>query len=137
MDSAIHFDTNYLIAYAGEVSEEVVAKVEEWIVEGRKFYCSAMAWAEFLCGPALPEEIAAMESLLHGVLPVTPELSAEGARLFRETGRRSRSLADCIIAAAAIAAKAPLATLNFSDFNPFLSHGLELIPTSDSPASAP
>lgn len=127
MNSSIHFDTNYLIAYAGEASDEVVANVEQWIVEDRKFYCSAMAWAEFLCGPILPEEVAAMESLLHGVSPVTPELAAEGARLFRETGRRSRSLSDCIIAATAIAAKEPLATLNLSDFNPFLPHGLELV----------
>jgi predicted nucleic acid-binding protein len=127
MASSIHLDTNYLIAYAGEASADVVASVEQWIVEDRKFCCSAMAWAEFLCGPVLPEEIAAMESLLHGVLPVTPELAADGARLFRETGRRSRSLPDCIIAATAIAANAPLATLNLSDFTPFLPHGLELV----------
>ncbi|MFU8893143.1 MAG: PIN domain-containing protein [Luteolibacter sp.] len=127
MHSSIHFDTNYLIAYAGEASAEVVTNVEQWIVEDRKFYCSAMAWAEFMCGPVLPEEIAAMEFLLHGVLPVSPELAAEGARLFRETGRRSRSLPDCIIAATAIAAKVPLATLNLSDFDPFLPYGLELV----------
>jgi predicted nucleic acid-binding protein len=127
MDASIHFDTNYLIAYAGEASADVVANVEQWIIEDRKFYCSAMAWAEFLCGPVVPGEIAAMESLLHGVLPVTPELAAEGARLFRETGRRSRSLPDCIIAASAIASKAPLATLNLSDFHPLLPHGLELV----------
>jgi predicted nucleic acid-binding protein len=94
MASSIHLDTNYLIAYAGDASVDVVANVEQWILEDRKFCCSAMAWAEFLCGPVLPEEITAMESLLHGVLPVTPELAAEGARLFRETGRRPRSLPD-------------------------------------------
>ena len=127
MAPSIHFDTNYLIAYAGDASADVVVNLEHWIVEDRKFYCSSMAWAEFLCGPVLPEEIAAMQSLLHGVLPVTVELAAEGARLFRETGRRSRSLPDCIIAASAIASKAPLATLNLSDFTPFLPHGLELV----------
>lgn len=127
MAAPLHLDTNYLIAYAGEASADVVANVEQWIVEDRKLYCSAMEWAEFLCGPVLPEEIAAMESLLHGVLPVTPGLAAEGARLFGETGRRSRSLPDCIIAATAIASKAPLATLNLSDFNPFLPHGLEFV----------
>lgn len=127
MASSIHLDTNYLIAYAGDASVDVVANVEQWILEDRKFCCSAMAWAEFLCGPILPEEITAMESLLHGVLPVTPELAAEGARLFHETGRRTRSLPDCIIAASAIASKAPMATLNLSDFTPFLPHGLELV----------
>jgi predicted nucleic acid-binding protein len=73
------------------------------------------------------EEIAAMETLLRSVLPVTPGLAAGGARLFREIGRRSRSLSDCIIAATAMAEKAPLATLNRDDFEPFLAHGLELI----------
>lgn len=127
MASLVHLDTNYLIAYAGESSADVVACVEGWIVKDQKFCCSAMAWAEFLCGPVLPEEIAAMETLLHSVLPVTPELAAEGARLFRETGRRSRSLPDCIIAATAMAVRQPLATLNRDDFAPFLPHGLELV----------
>jgi len=127
MDTPVHLDTNYLIAYAGEASTDVVTRVEEWILEDRKFCCSAMAWAEFLCGPVLPEEIAAMETLLHAVLPVTPGLAAEAARLFRDTGRRSRSLADCIIAATAIEAKAPLSTYNRDDFTPFLPHGLELL----------
>ncbi len=86
-----------------------------------------MAWAEFLCGPVLPEEIAAMETLMHTVLPVTPVLAAEGARLFRETGPRSRSLPDCIIAAAAMMNHAPLATLNRQDFNLFVPQGLELV----------
>jgi predicted nucleic acid-binding protein len=123
----IHLDTNYLIACAGESNADVVTRIEEWILEDRKFCCSAMAWAEFLCGPVLPEEIVAMETLLHGVLPVTPSLAAEGARLFQETGRRSRSLPDCIIAASAMAEKAPLATNNRDDFEPFLAHGLILI----------
>lgn len=122
----VHLDTNYLIAYAGEFSSEVVNQVEGWIREDRGLCCSGMAWAEFLCGPVLPEEIAATETLLSEVLPITPDLAAEGARLFRETGRRSRSLPDCIIAATAIAAKAPLATINRDDFTVFLPHGLEL-----------
>lgn len=127
MASPIHLDTNYLIAYAADASADVVANIEQWILKNREFSCSSMAWAEFLCGPVLAKEIAAMESLLHGVLPVTPELAAAGAHLFRETGRRFRSLPDCIIAASAIASKAHLATLNLSDFQPFLPHGLKLV----------
>jgi hypothetical protein len=59
MASQIQLDTNYLISYAGESSADVVACVEEWILKDQKFCCSAMAWAEFLCGPVLDEEIAA------------------------------------------------------------------------------
>lgn len=127
MDTPVHLDTNYLIAYAGEASTDVATRVEGWILEDRKFCCSAMAWAEFLCGPVLPEEIAAMETLLHAVLPVTPVLAAEAARLFRDTGRRSRSLADCIIAATAMSEGVPLATLNHNDFLPFVPHGLIIL----------
>lgn len=127
MAAPIHLDTNDLIAYAGESSAGVVNRVDGWIRENRKLCCSAMACSEFLCGPVLPMEIAAMESLLSSVLPVTPELAAEGARLFRETGRGYRSLADCIIAATAIEAKAPLSAYNRDDFTPFLPRGLELL----------
>jgi predicted nucleic acid-binding protein len=123
MDTPVHLDTNYLIASAGGASTDLVTRVEEWILEDRNFCCSAMAWAEFLCGPVLPEEIAAMDALLHAVLPVTPELAGEGASLFRATGRRSRSLADCIIAATAMREGVPLATLNQTDFLPFVPHG--------------
>lgn len=126
MPSGVHLDTNYLIAYAGEAHEGVVAQMDAWILEDRKLHCSAMAWAEFLCGPVLGEEIDAMASLLTDIVPVTPELAAEGARLLRETGRRSRSLQDCIIAATAILAREPLATINRKDFEPLLAYGLEL-----------
>ena len=48
------------------------------------------------------------------------------ARLFNRTGRRSRSLADCMIAAVAIRCGAKLATINAADFQPFTAHGLLL-----------
>lgn len=127
MPSGVHLDTNYLIAYAGEANVRVVARVDEWILEDRKLHCSAVAWGEFLCGPVLGEEVDAMESLLTDIVPVTSELAAKGACLFRETGRRSRSLQDCIIAATAILAREPLATINRKDFEPFLAHGLEFV----------
>ena len=43
-----------------------------------------------------------------------------------QTGRRSRSLADCMIGAVAIRCGAKLATINASDFHPFLPFGLIL-----------
>ena len=58
-----------------------------------------------------------------------PFLSADAAlaaNLFNHTGRRSRSLADCMIAAVAIRCGAKLATVNLNDFRPLVTHGLIL-----------
>ena len=130
MPSPVHLDTNFLINYVGGGEEELVQRVEGWLTEGRTLHCSAIAWAEFQCGPLLPEESLAAEGVLHSVLPVTAELAVEAARLFRETGRRSRSLADCLIAATALREGAALATHNRDDFAFFLPHGLELVSSS-------
>ena len=48
------------------------------------------------------------------------------AELFNLTGRRSRSLADCQIAAVALRVGARVATTNVEDFGPFQAHGLVL-----------
>lgn len=127
MPSAVHLDTNFLIHYVGGGDQEVIRKVEAWLREDHTLHASAMAWAEFQCGPLLPEENAVAVELLNSVLPITAELAAEAGRLFHETGCRSRSLADCLIAATAIVARVPLATNNRDDFEPFLDHGLEFI----------
>jgi len=50
----------------------------------------------------------------------------KAAELFNVTGRRSRSLADCQIAAVAIRCGVSLATGNVTDFSQFQSHGLHL-----------
>ncbi len=68
------------------------------------------------------------EALARSIFPV-PEVFIEpdavlAARLFNQTGRRSRSLADCMIAAVAIRCGAKLATINAADFLPFTAHGL-------------
>lgn len=127
MPSDVHLDTNFLIYYVGGGDEQIIQRVEQWLMDGRAIRVSAMAWAEFQCGPLLPEEAAEAAALLHSVLPVTAELAAEGGRLFQETGRRSRSLPDCLIAATALRDHAELATVNRTDFKAFATHGLQLL----------
>ncbi len=122
----IHLDTNYLIYYAHGGRAEVVERVQSWLRQGKSIYVSAMTWAEFQCGPLTMREHDLAHEIIHGVLPLTMEHGNSAGWLFSQTGRRPKSLADCLIAATAIADGATLATNNRSDFAPFLPHGLKL-----------
>ena len=123
----IHLDTNYLIYYASGGRDDVVEHVEAWLREGRSIHVSAMAWAEFQCGPLTVREHDLAHDMIHGVLPITLETGNLAGRLFAMSGRRPRSPADCLIAACAIQAQASLATSNHADFEPFVAHGLVLV----------
>jgi len=121
----VHFDTNFLIQglVAGSAAH---VKFRGWTLAQEDCNASSVAWAEFLCGPL----DAAGEAMARQIFPQPePFLAADAAlaaRLFNLTGRRSRSLADCMIAAVAIRCGAKLATANTADFQPFLQHGLVL-----------
>lgn len=121
----IHFDTNFLI-HATISGSSAHAQLRLWSVGGEVFEISSIAWAEYLCGPL----DATGETLARRIFPnPEPFLSAdatEAADLFNKTGRRSRSLADCMIAAVAIRCNARLATRNAGDFLPFRIFGLAL-----------
>ncbi|NJL70297.1 MAG: type II toxin-antitoxin system VapC family toxin [Candidatus Competibacteraceae bacterium] len=86
-----------------------------------------MVWAEFLSGSLTETDLGLANSLLFDVLPFTRDDAALAGELVQATGRRSRSLPDCVIAATAIRNRVPLATKNQSDFTTFLHHGLELV----------
>ena len=121
----IHLDTNFLIQalVAGSPAE---IKMQAWFAAGEDLGISTIAWSEFLCGPVtLQDEALAL------LLLATPESflavdARKAAELFNATGRRSRSLADCQIAAVALRCSAAVATGNTSDFVPFQSHVLVL-----------
>ena len=124
----IHLDTNCLIAL-GNASSPTGSALLQRLAGGGSLRVSIMAWAEFQCGGPgglRPEEDAATRAAVDAVLPPTEAEAEFAARLFNATGRRSRSLPDCLIAACAIQADAPLATENSADFTPFLEHGLRL-----------
>lgn len=126
--AVIHLDTNCLIAL-GNASSPTGSALLQCLADGGRLHASIMAWAEFQCGGPgglCPEEDAAARAAIDAVLPSTEAEAELAARLFNATGRRSRSLPDCLIAACALQAGAPLATENTTDFQPFLEHGLHL-----------
>ena len=121
----IHFDTNFLIqtVVAGSAAHD---QFRAWAQAREDCNASSIAWAEFLCGPLdAPAEAISRQIFPHPE-PFLPADAGLSARLFNQTGRRSRSLADCMIAAVAIRCGAKLATSNTADFHPFLPHGLNL-----------
>jgi len=87
---------------------------------------SSIGWAEFLCGPVGSEAVALVGRIVGEPSAFTVAEATLAAHLFNDTGRRRGSLADCMIAAAAIQAGAPLATANPRDFSRFRAAGLEL-----------
>ena len=96
----IQLDTSFLIrALVPDSSES--KKLRGWLEERENVGISALAWAEFQCGPV-------------------------SAKLFNETGRRRGTFVDCMIAATAIVAEESLATSNPKDFARFEKLGLVL-----------
>jgi len=119
----IHLDTNFLIqiSVAGSAAHTQFAA---WTSAQEVVNVSSVAWAEFLCGPMDAAGEALARQIFPQPEPFLPADAVLAARLFNETGRRSRSLADCMIAAVAMRCNAKLATLNAGDFQAFTSHGL-------------
>jgi predicted nucleic acid-binding protein len=121
----IHLDTNFLIValIPGTPQDE---RVRRWLGTGEGIAMSAVAWAEFLCGPISERLLALAERVVTERVPLLEEDAALAATLFNSSGRRRGSLPDCLIAATAIRIAAPLATTNLSDFRRFEISGLRL-----------
>ena len=119
----IHFDTSFLIGSLRAGSPES-DRLEAWTQVNEPFAMSAIAWTEFLCGPLDATAVSLAAVIVDRRLDYTAETAAVASQLFNATGRRRNSLADCMIAAAAIADGAPIATSNPRDFSRFEEHGL-------------
>ena len=119
----IHLDANFLIAILR--SEDSASDLQRRRAD-QHIDISVIAWAEFLCGPVLPAEATAGRSIVDNVESLTESDGQLAADLFNHTGRRARSLRDCMIAAIAIRCGARLATVNLRDFKRFEPFGLEL-----------
>jgi len=120
-----HFDTSFLIAVTvpGSAAD---ARLRAWANAGEGFGVSAIAWAEYLCGPLDATAEAIARQMFSQPEPFLEADAMLAAQLFNKTGRRSRSMADCMIAAIAIRCNASVATANMADFKPFEPFGLKL-----------
>jgi len=122
----IHLDANFLIGIANR-HLPVEAALVKWLQQGEDFAASAVAWTEFLNGPVKEQHIQEMNVMIQRrVISFGRSEAEKASQLFNRTGRRRGSLPDCFIAATAICARAPLATRNTKDFQPFVSLGLKL-----------
>ena len=88
----------------------------------------AVGWAEFLCGPLEEAHLALVRRIVGHIASFDEETAALAAHLFNRSGRRRGTLADCMIAAAAMNAAAMLASSNPADFKRFAAEGLRLAP---------
>jgi predicted nucleic acid-binding protein len=122
----IHFDTSFLI-HALVPSSRADKRLRKWLRDGDDLAISSIAWAEFLCGPVGAAEVDVVGAMFQEITPYTVADSELTARLFNLGGRRRGTLADCMIAAVAIRASAPLVTTNPSDFERFASESLTIV----------
>jgi predicted nucleic acid-binding protein len=121
----IHLDTSFLIHGLVRGSHED-SRIQEWLRAGESLGMSAIAWAEFFCGPLGEQESGLASRVIREVASFTAEDSVTAARLFNLSGRRRGTLIDCMIAATALRSKARLATSNPADFRRFVAAGLQL-----------
>jgi predicted nucleic acid-binding protein len=121
----IHLDTNFLITALQEGTPQK-GKIRTWLSGGESLNVNTVVWAEFFSGPLSDADEGHARSLFAHPETFTAADAELAAGLFNKTGRRSRSLADCMIAATAIRCQAKLATVNSSDFILFTPHGLTL-----------
>lgn len=121
----IHLDTSFLIRALVRGTPED-RSLRRWIGNGEQLAISAVAWAEFQCGPLTSPELATVGAMIGNHAAFTKDAAETAARLFDETGRRRGSLIDCMIAAAALADDAPVATANRADFERLQSFGVTI-----------
>lgn len=124
----IHLDTNLLIA-AVRPSDAHHATAHRVIAQPAPCGCTSVAWMEFHSRPVHPQDDAALQSILRaGIHPFDEPSAKLAGELFFLAGSKRRTRLDSMIAATAILAGAQLATVNPADFQPFVPHGLKLLP---------
>src|SRR6266404_2549269 len=120
----VHLDTNFLIEALKPNSPEQGQVLAWWSAPNDDVNVSSVVWAEFFCGPLSQAQEQSARNFFPAPEPLLPIDAEMAARLFNMSGRRSRTLADCMIAAISLRCRARLATINTPDFQSFVQHGL-------------
>lgn len=121
----IHLDTSFLIRALVRGSPED-RKLREWLGASEILGMSAVAWAEFLCGPVDNSELKLATGIIRRRSNFSDEQATMAARLFNESGRQRGTFVDCMIAATALSEGALIATSNVPDFRRFETFGLKI-----------
>jgi len=121
----ICLDTNYLILGLVDNSSES-RELRAWVASGETLVTPMVAWHEFVCGPVTGVQRDTMRAFVEALLPFDETHARIAADLFNNAGRRRTLRVDAMIAAAAIASDASLATNNREDFEVFVQSGLRL-----------
>jgi predicted nucleic acid-binding protein len=111
----IHLDTSFLIR-AGVRGTPASDRLRAWLGRRAPVKISAIVWAEFLGGPVSATAMESAAELFGEPRAVSGVDATLAAQLYNTSGRRRGTLIDCLIAAAAINARAALATSNATDF---------------------
>ena len=111
----IHLDTSYLVRALVPGSPED-ARLREWLAAETPLAISAVAWAEFLCGPLALDDLSLAAAVVGEAIPLTADHAVRAAALFNAAGRKRGIFVDCLIASVAIDEDAELATCNPADF---------------------
>ena len=122
----LELDANFLIAVLRE-DARATRSIQPWLARNDIISMSAVAWSEFLCGPLLTEEKEDARKVISKVEAFSVQDATLAAELFNSTGRRSRSHADCMIAAGVIRRGSTLATFDRPGFERFRSFKLKLV----------
>ncbi len=123
----IHFDTNLLIA-AIDAAHPHYHPARAPFASGKPVSASAVAWTELLSKSVPALRLQALTALLGSrILPFTKADAEFAGQLFQAPGVKRAQRLDTMIAATAILGGAELATVNVSDFAPFIPFGLKLL----------
>ena len=110
----IYLDTSFIRALVSGSREDLALR--RYLADEAPIAMTAVAWAEFHCGPLAEHDRSLAAAVVGEALSLTADHAARAAELFNHGGRRRGTFVDCLIAAVAVDAGASLATANPQDF---------------------